>query len=155
MPKPETSGNRPLSIRPRLNRCARVVNFQLTALAFCLSLSFGNADAAPSDATSGTIVYTRGDEYLLRAGASTWEKALFRAELGAGDEVRTGPYGMLAIVLRDETQVRLHRNSRFVIAAVRDGESIATTQLELLSGAMWSRAKSLSRTVTVLIGVEY
>ena len=79
-----------------------------------------------------------------------WQPAEFGRVLYPGDTLRTGTFGALALLLRDETQIRLQRNTEFVIEEVRD-DSIETTTLSVISGALWSRAQAFSRTVTAAL----
>lgn len=106
--------------------------------------------AAIADDGVGSIVYAKGNEFILPAGPGSWQPAKFGRTLNPGDRLRTGTFGALALLLRDETQIRLQRNSEFVIEAVRN-ESIETTALSVVSGALWSRAQALSRTVTAAV----
>ncbi len=116
----------------------------LGSLMLCIS------NAAIADDGVGSIVYAKGDEFILPSGPGSWQPAKFGRVLHPGDQLRTGTFGALAILLRDETQIRLQRNTEFAIEDVRN-ESIETTTLSLVSGALWSRAQSFSRAVTAAI----
>ncbi|MBT8447889.1 MAG: tetratricopeptide repeat protein, partial [Gammaproteobacteria bacterium] len=95
------------------------------------------------------MVYAKGNEFIRTAAAAGFDKVYVGTEVSSGDELVTGAYGSLAIVLRDETQIRLRHSSRFTVGEIRDAGSIETTRMELLAGAMWSRAQSLARQVSV------
>ena len=119
------------------------------AVALLLLLATLTLAAAPV-ATDGVgeVVAVRGNEVLRRAGSQQLVKLALGQTLAAGDEVRTGPYGGAAILFNDDTQVRVHRNSVFQIEAVRGADGVQESRFALLSGAAWSRAKALFRSVT-------
>ena len=95
----------------------------------------------------GEVVTTRGDETLLAAARPAPQPLPRGQALYVGDEIRTGPYGAAAILFRDGTLMRLHRNSRLQVGEVRDA-SVPQSRFRLLAGAVWARARSTFRTVT-------
>ncbi len=108
------------------------------------------AEPAP-DASApvvGEVVAARGDEVLQRAGGTQLEILAVGQILKGGDTIKTGPYGGAAILFNDDTQVRIHRNSTFKVESVRNNDGVDESRFALLSGAAWSRAKALFRTVT-------
>ena len=117
--------------------------FALLGLLFSATLQSANLDSP----ALGEVVYAKGDEYIRGPTLPAWAAVAPGQEVNQNDEVRTGPNGSLGILLRDETQIRLRRNTRFKIADVRDGNDVEQTRLELISGAFWSRAQALSRLV--------
>jgi tetratricopeptide (TPR) repeat protein len=124
----------------------------LCCLFLCLPVLVMAAEDAASTA-AGEVVAARGDEVLQRAGGTTLEPLAVGQTLRPGDTVKTGPYGGAAILFNDDTQVRVHRNSTFEVEAVRGADGVEESRFALLSGAAWSRAKALFRTVTA--GVQH
>ena len=117
----------------------------MTRLVGCLVLVFsGIAQAAPV----GEVIALHGDEVLQRAAGGGLEKLALGQTLAPGDTIRTGPYGSAALLFNDDTQIRLHRNSTFVVEQVRATDGETTSRFALLAGSAWSRAKVLFRTVT-------
>lgn len=108
------------------------------------------AFAADNRGVVGEVVSRRGDEVLVRADGSSTALSI-GMPLYAGDEIRTGPYGAAALLFRDDTQVRLHRNTRFAVDEVRGESGVDESRFALLSGSAWSRAKALFRSVTAQV----
>lgn len=102
-------------------------------------------------AALGQVVYTKGDEYIRGSSFASWSAVAINQSIDKEDEVRTGANGALGILLRDETQIRLRRNTRFKITDVRNGKDVEQTSLELIAGAFWSRAQALSRLVKATV----
>ena len=107
----------------------------------------------PSDALgqveqAGVVVGTRGDEQLRRAGSERWQEIAVNQTVLPGDQMRTGRYGGVNILLSDETQLRVHRRSEVSIRSVRGEGRSEPSMLSLFSGSVWSRARSLFRSIT-------
>lgn len=99
--------------------------------------------------TVGEIVRVKGDEEVRFVDLPTWRAAEAEQPLAPGDTVRTGPFGGLAILFDDETQIRVHRNTLMVIKDIRRPDvANSTTSLQLLLGSVWTRAQHLLRRVT-------
>lgn len=81
--------------------------------------------------TEGKIIDIKGDEQIRFVNTQNWEWLTVEIEqdLTGGDNLRIGPYGGLAILFRDQTQIRVHRNSYLLIKE----------QVRLEKGAMWVR----------------
>lgn len=103
---------------------------------------------ARQGATVGEIVTAKGDETIQFVGSQTWQTLEVGQRLAPGDTVKTGSYGALSILFQDDTQVRVHRNSTFEVGEVRGSGKPGTSKFTLLTGSVWSRAKSLFRTVS-------
>ena len=114
-------------------------------LLFWLALPGSAAGFPPG--VMGEVVTTRGDETLLTAARPVPQPLPRGQALYVGDEIRTGPYGGAAILFRDGTLMRLHRNSRLEVGEVRDS-SVAQSRFRLLAGAVWARARTTLRSVT-------
>ncbi len=98
----------------------------------------------PAD-TLAEIVAANGDEEAQLLELSDWIDVQETQRLLAGDVLRTGPYGGMAVAFDDRTQIRLHAESRMV---VRDpGSERRTTRFRLDFGRVWSRATSPSREI--------
>lgn len=86
---------------------------------------------------AGAIVTVAGDESLRFVNEANWRIAEATQDLLAGDALRTGPQGTLALRFADETMIRVHRSSELTVKALpQDG----TAQLQLDSGRVWARA---------------
>jgi Tfp pilus assembly protein PilF len=102
------------------------------------------ADALPALAVeprpapvAGQIVTVNGDESLRFVDEADWRIAEATQALLAGDALRTGPAGTLALRFADETMIRMHRNSELTVKGLPEG---GTAELELQSGGVWARA---------------
>lgn len=88
---------------------------------------------------AGSIIRTRSGETAVLVPSPAARPAEVRQQLKAGDVLRTGSAGALALVFADQTQVRLGRNSVLVVREVRGGQPSA---LELQRGRVWGRSPS-------------
>jgi len=86
---------------------------------------------------AGEIVTVNGDEGLRFVNEADWRIAEATQDLLAGDALRTGPAGTLALRFADETMIRVHRNSELTVKALPEG---GTAELQLDSGRVWARA---------------
>lgn len=109
------------------------------------------AAVARQGATVGEIVTAKGDERIRFVGSQRDDALTVGQQLAPGDVVKTGPYGGVAILFRDDTQIRVHRNSVFEVSAVRGTGQVQVSRFKLLAGSAWSRAKSLFRSVSAEI----
>ncbi|MBI1907410.1 MAG: TonB-dependent receptor [Rhodocyclales bacterium] len=79
---------------------------------------------------------------LGQSRASTrddWHGAAVRDRLDRGSYVRTGDFSQMALLLGDQTQLRLNRNSMVQLREV--GAQGTPTTLELSVGRVWAQAK--------------
>src|SRR5690349_801886 len=74
------------------------------------------ARAAP---VAGSIIRTRSGETAVLVPSPTVRRAEVLQQLKAGDVLRTGDTGALALVFADQTQVRLGPHSVLVVREVR------------------------------------
>ena len=103
--------------------------------------------AVPRNApASGLIVSTNGDEQVQFVTEQAWRTAEIEQDVLAGDVLRTGPAGALALRFADQTLIRLHRNSELVVKQVLGA---GATELQLNAGQIWARAATAGRGVDV------
>ncbi|MEZ5830556.1 MAG: FecR domain-containing protein [Dongiaceae bacterium] len=86
---------------------------------------------------AGEIVTVNGDESLRFVNEPDWRIAEATQDLLAGDALKTGPAGTLALRFADETMIRVHRNSELTVKAIPQG---GTAELQLEAGRVWARA---------------
>jgi len=86
---------------------------------------------------AGEVVTVAGDETLRFDAETNWRIAEATQGLKAGDALKTGPNGALALRFADQTMVRMPRNSELTVKAIPLG---GTAELELTSGRIWARA---------------
>ena len=106
--------------------------------------------AIAQDVALGEVIDAKGGEIIRRDTSEPWQPITVGMLLYKGDELRTGEFGALALLFNDETQVRLHRSSYFVVDEVRKS-SQEPSSFTLLKGALWSRAKAVFRLVTDIV----
>lgn len=92
----------------------------------------------------GQVVAANGGEEIRFVDAAAWQVVDVAQDLLPGDVLRTGPHGLLAILFRDETQVRLHRNSVMQIKEIGAKGSSVGSLLRLDIGGIWSRARPVA-----------
>ena len=102
------------------------------------------AQAATQPQVVGRVIHVQGQAELLRAGIT--QPLVSRQELFEGDLVRTGPGSRVAILLADESRVKLNAKSTLRLKAVgaRPPRGIipatvrvVKTLLELIVGEIW------------------
>lgn len=95
------------------------------------------------------IVSVQGVGQYRPQNASQWNAASVRLGLLPGYFVRTGDLSRMAILFRDETQVRLNQNSQLQIKAVGGSGKADDTVLRLNAGRSWSQTKNVPRSLTM------
>lgn len=104
-------------------------------------LTAGLAAFGVTHAATGTaeIVSLTGRGEARADLQEAWHNAVVREMLPAGAWVRTGALGQMALLLADQTQLRLNQNSMVQIRQLGSGD--VSTQLELNAGRVWSQSK--------------
>lgn len=87
---------------------------------------------------AGEVVAAKGGEEVLFVDERGWRPALITQAVLAGDTLRTGAIGTLALLFADRTQMRVGRNSTLVVKAAT---AAGPTELSLTEGAVWARAE--------------
>lgn len=114
----------------------------LRAIAAIVGL--GLATAVPAANTDAQIVTIVGQGEFRSERAPDWRGAAINQWLVTGDYVRTLDASQMALLLRDQTQLRLNQNSILQIKALAaDGRP---TRLELKSGRSWMQLKTRAET---------
>jgi len=102
------------------------------------------AQAATQPQVVGRVIHVQGQAELLRAGIT--QPLVSRQELFEGDLVRTRPGSRVAILLADESRVKLNANSTLRLKAVGARPArgvipvtvrVVKTLLELIVGEIW------------------
>lgn len=123
---------------------------------FCSSLFYSlvvllvSLRPAMAQDAAGRIVSATGKVEVFRA--QQWQPVGLRDVLMPGDVVRTGPGSRVAILLSDESQIKVNANSILEIMEVRPppGRPVRAalghlrTILNLLKGEVWSRSHGKS-----------
>lgn len=108
-------------------------------LSFCLlgaALSIGSWMVQAAQAEIISLI-GKGDTRL--PGDADWKPAVVRQSVTPGEYVRTGDLSQMALLLDDQTQLRLNQNSIMQIKEI--SATRATTKLELNEGRIWAQAK--------------
>ena len=100
--------------------------------------------SALAQAVVGEIVSVLGAVEVLREGR--WRTAEVGATLAAGDAIRTGADGRLALQLVNGSQLKLNANSRLELKQIAPSEGLAPASagvaqgiLRLIGGEAWVR----------------
>jgi tetratricopeptide (TPR) repeat protein len=104
--------------------------------------------AASASAYDAEVIYATGQAYVRET--TKWVPLKEKQQLNAGAAVRTGAFGQVALLLRDNTQLRVNQNSELTIKGVNPDE---TTAVELNQGHIWAQAKRFLRAVTGAVAV--
>lgn len=90
-----------------------------------------SATAAPCDPWAAKVASIQGDVQAKRSNQADWQTANLNEIYCPGDQIRVGDNARAAIVLNNETLVRLDQNSAITLTEInRDGPSL----LEMLEG---------------------
>lgn len=111
-----------------------------------LALLAGMASAAPE--SMAEIVSVQGKGESRAPSENSWREAAVRQQLFQGSAVRTLDSSRMAVMLADQTQIRLAPNSMVEIKQVGDGAARAT-QLQQSSGRTWAQSKNIPDKLTV------
>ncbi len=99
-------------------------------------------------ASAAEIVSVQGKAESRASQESAWREAVVKQQLLPGAAVRTLDGSRMAVLLSDQTQVRLAPNSMLEIKQVGDGAT-RTTQLQQNSGRTWAQSKNVPDKLTV------
>jgi len=105
------------------------------------------ATAAPIDAVA-EIVSLQGNGEYREAAEPRWREARVRQQLAQGNFVRTGDSSRMAVLLADQTQVRLAANSMIQIKQVGDNRDRGTV-INQSAGRSWTQSKNVPNKLTV------
>ncbi|WP_262271212.1 FecR domain-containing protein [Microvirga yunnanensis] len=119
----------------------RSLRFLAAASVLALSLAAAQAQEPVPRQTpaAGAIVAAKGGEEMRFVREDLWRAAQLQQSLVGGDTLRTNAIGNLAILFKDQTQIRVGRNSTLTVNDVAGGGD-ANTQLSLQAGNIWARA---------------
>ena len=104
---------------------ARPASFVLLAAAIAAAIGLAR-DVRAADACAplvARVVSVQGSVELRRSHGTNWQTAQQDEVLCAGDTVRVGEHGRAALVLANETTLRLDQNTAATLAAPDDGNS--------------------------------
>ncbi len=107
-----------------------------------LSALVGMACAASVWAQDADILMLVGPGEVRTSEPSAWTPARVTQKLGSGSFVRTGPDGQMALLLRDQTQLRLNQNTTLQIRSLQAGSD--STVLSLTQGRLWAQVKQFA-----------
>jgi tetratricopeptide (TPR) repeat protein len=117
-------------------------------LAAVLAFSWGpSALAAGGDAE---VVLAVGKVEARDSASGEWKSVKLRQQLPAGAAVRTGEASQAALLLKDQTQVRVNQQSTIQFKAI-DVPGQETT-LDLVQGRIWAQVKRALYAVTAAVG---
>lgn len=96
----------------------------------------------PVWAQDASLVMVIGRTEISSSAQGPWVAADVQQKLKPGNYVRTLEGSQVALLLSDQTQVRLNQNSLLQIASVSEGPQ--PTTLSLLKGRLWAQVKQLT-----------
>jgi len=115
----------------------------LRALAVALLLA---GIAPPLLANDAEVVGLVGKSETRETGANDWRPAVLKQKLRGGSFVRTGDNSTMALLMQDQTQLRLNQNS---MLQIKETDSGAPARLELKGGRAWMSSKGKAGNVVV------
>ena len=112
-----------------------------TVLGAAMGLCWGTlAQAALPAGSAAQILSLQGEGQQRPAAVADWRAAQQAQLLAVGDYVRTREAARMALLLADDTQLRLHHNSVLQIKALA-GADQAVTRLQLDAGRAWAQTR--------------
>jgi hypothetical protein len=109
----------------------------------CAILSCNAADAADAE-----VVMLIGKADTRRIDTGEWQPLKLKQEVPSGASVRTGQASQVALLLKDQTQLRLSERSVFNLRAIGTEQE---TALDLVAGKVWAQVKNVFRFATVAV----
>lgn len=88
----------------------------------------------------GLVASASGEAEISPVEAPSWQTAETEQSLLAGDSLRTGPNGNMALMFNDRTQIRVHRNTDLTVKAIASSGKNSDSLLRLDRGKAWARA---------------
>ncbi len=153
---PVWGGVRTLNYRARDRSLCRPI------MILCLVMACGYVRAE----TAGTVVVADGEVEIYSPVSKSWRRARAGDTLDRGDTIRTGADGRVGVLLADETQLRLNRNTRFAFTRVAaaagwrrvrglvpTGIKGARSLYRLLDGEAWLRNKNPGTAIEIEAGL--
>ena len=98
-------------------------------------------------ASDAEIVSLVGKGEAKETTRADWRPAALRQKLAGGAFVRTGDLSQMALLMQDQTQLRLNQNSMLQIKEVATGSE--PTRLDLKAGRAWMRSKGQAANVVI------
>ncbi len=120
----------------------------LRLLVLLVLLSQMAAARAGAPAAAAEIVSLQGKGEYRLAAEIRWRDATVRQRMGEGNFIRTGDASRMAVLLSDQTQVRLAANSMIQIKQVGDNRDRGTV-LKQSAGRSWTQSKNVPNRLTV------
>lgn len=117
----------------------------LTLLALAMGLSPAPVFAA---SVAGKIISLQGQGDARATPHAEWKPAAIQQRLGEGDFVRTRDASRMAILLSDQTQIRLAANSMMQVKQIGDEQDRGTI-LKQHAGRSWAQSKNVPNKLTV------
>jgi Flp pilus assembly protein TadD len=111
-------------------------------LRWLVTLALGAVCVGPLWAQDANLVMVIGRTEVSPSAQGPWVAAEVQQKLGTGSYIRTLGGSQVALLLSDQTQVRLNQNSVLQITDMPGGEQ--PTTLSLLKGRIWAQVKQLT-----------
>lgn len=120
-----------------------VINRVLAGCALACGLLVASLSYAVEHAAQVVALQGKGESKDF--DAKSWSKLVVQDKLHPGDFVRTGDMSSMALVFRDQTQVKLNQNSQLQIKTVADAsDANLQTAMKLNAGRAWAQTKNVS-----------
>ena len=101
----------------------------------------------PALANDAEVVSFTGKGEARETARAEWRPAVVKQKLRGGAFVRTGDLSQMALLLLDQTQLRLNQNSMLQIKEV--AATGAPTRLDLQAGRAWMQSKGRSPNLVI------
>ena len=102
--------------------------------------------ASPLLANEAEVVSLVGKGEARDVGAADWRPAVVKQKLRGGAFVRTGDQSTMALLMQDQTQLRLNQNS---LLQIKESAAGVPTRLELKGGRAWMNTKGRDANVVI------
>lgn len=124
---------------------------RLTAGFCCLAVVIAVAGVPPALAASGDaeVVLTVGKVEARDPASGEWKPVKVQQQLAPGTSVRTGEASQAALLLKDQTQIRVNQQSTMKFKAI--DEPGQETTVDLIQGRIWAQVKRVLYSVTAAV----
>jgi Flp pilus assembly protein TadD len=112
------------------------------------TLVFPGWIAAAAPVPPAEIISVQGKGEFRDQGEASWKDAIVRQPVAVGSFVRTGDASRMAVLLADQTQIRLAANSMIQVKEVGDGKD-RDTVIKQSAGRSWTQSKNVPGKLTV------
>jgi tetratricopeptide (TPR) repeat protein len=125
-------------------------SFPMGALYLSGMLLLAFATLAQGATADAEVILVIGKAEVRETSSGEWKQVKVQQQLPPGASVRTGDASQMAVLLKDQTQIRVNQQSTMKFKAV--DEPGQETTVDLIQGRIWAQVKRALYAVTAAVG---